>query len=84
MLWLGIRKAEGLSWKNPVYTSLIFSVLLFAYGGVIGALIDNSDVKIPAHYHGVIGAVTLAFMGASYQLLPVLRRKLEFGRWISW
>jgi len=84
VLWLGIRKAEGLSWKNPVYTSLMFSVLLFAYGGLIGALIDNSDVKIPAHYHGVIGAVTLAFMGASYQLLPVLRRKLEFGRWISW
>ncbi len=78
------RYPSHISWKDPCYTSLIISIMLFAYGGIIGTLIDYSDVKIPAHYHGVIGAVTLAFMGASYVVLPLFCKGCVQSRLIPW
>jgi len=48
---------------------------LFAFGGLIGLGIEGSNVKVPAHYHGSIVGVTLAFMGLVYLLLP----RLGFG-----
>ncbi|RRJ83489.1 cbb3-type cytochrome c oxidase subunit I [Aestuariirhabdus litorea] len=54
------------------YTALACSLTLFAAGGVLGFLIDGVNVVIPAHYHGSIVGVTLAFMGLSYALLPLL------------
>lgn len=50
--------------------ALLSSVFLFATGGVIGFLIHGVNVVIPAHYHGSIVGVTLAFMGVAYYLLP--------------
>ncbi|KPK04176.1 MAG: cytochrome C oxidase subunit I, partial [Betaproteobacteria bacterium SG8_39] len=35
-------------------------------------MISGSNVRIPAHYHGSIVGVTLAFMGLAYLLLPRL------------
>jgi heme/copper-type cytochrome/quinol oxidase subunit 1 len=52
--------------------ALLFSVLLFGVGGIIGFMIKGSNVTIPAHYHGSIVGVTLAFMGMTYHLLPAL------------
>jgi hypothetical protein len=51
---------------------LAMSLALFAFGGLIGVTIDGSNVKVPAHYHGSIVGVTLAFMGVAYLLLPRL------------
>lgn len=48
------------------------SLLLFVTGLLLGALIDGQTTLITAHYHGTIGAITLAFMAASYRLLPAL------------
>jgi cytochrome c oxidase subunit I len=45
-------------------------MVLFGAGGVIGFLITGTNVTIPAHYHGSIVGVTLAFMGLTYYLLP--------------
>lgn len=56
--------------SGPARSALAASVGLFGAGGVIGFLIAGSDVTVPAHYHGSIVAVTLAFMGLTYQLLP--------------
>ena len=39
-------------------------------------MIEGINVVIPAHYHGSIVGVTLAFMGLTYFLLP----RLGFGR----
>jgi len=50
--------------------ALITSIVLFATGGIIGFLIQGANVVIPAHYHGSIVGVTLAFMGVAYYLLP--------------
>ena len=52
--------------------ALVFSILLFGIGGSIGFLISGSNVTVPAHYHGSIVGVTLAFMGMTYFLLPKL------------
>ncbi|MBF0459476.1 MAG: cbb3-type cytochrome c oxidase subunit I [Nitrospirae bacterium] len=50
--------------------ALVSSMLLFGAGGAIGYMINGINVTIPAHYHGVIVGVTLAFMGMTYYLLP--------------
>ncbi len=58
--------------RQPAASALLASVLLFACGGVLGYLIRGVNVVIPAHYHGSIVGVTLAFMGLTYLLLPRL------------
>lgn len=57
---------------RPERIALLCSIALFAAGGIIGYLISGVNVTIPAHYHGSIVAVTLAFMGVIYHLLPRL------------
>jgi len=57
---------------RPLRAALITSILLFGAGGAIGFMIQGSNVKIPAHYHGCIVGVTLALMGLAYALLPRL------------
>lgn len=56
-------------------STLLSSIGLFAVGGVIGFMISGLDIVIPAHYHGSTVAVTIAFMGLCYYLLP----RLGFG-----
>jgi cytochrome c oxidase subunit 1 len=56
-------------------SALLSSIVLFAVGGVLGFMIAGLDIVIPAHYHGSTVAVTIAFMGLSYFLLP----RLGFG-----
>jgi hypothetical protein len=58
--------------ERPLRAALAWSLVLFGAGGLIGLAIDGSNVKIPAHYHGAIVGVTLAFMGLTYHLLPRL------------
>lgn len=60
---------------KPLHAALYSSIFLFGVGGLLGFLIDGSNVKIPSHYHGCIVGVTLAFMGITYYLLP----RLGFG-----
>jgi hypothetical protein len=60
----------------PLKAALTWSLVLFGTGGLIGLAISGSNVKIPAHYHGSIVGVTLAFMGLVYYLLP----RMGFGR----
>ena len=63
-------RAQGA--ERPLRAALWWSLVLFGAGGVIGLMIHGSNVKIPAHYHGAIVGVTLAFMGLTYHLLPRL------------
>lgn len=57
---------------QPLRSALLCSLTLFAAGGLLGFLIRGSNTVIPAHYHGSIVGVTLAFMGVVYYLLPRL------------
>ena len=46
--------------------ALLLSIFLFLFGGVLALFIDSSNVKIPAHYHGSIVGITIAFMSYIY------------------
>jgi hypothetical protein len=77
----GIRDASG---YNALHGALVFSILLFGIGGVIGFMIGASNVTVPAHYHGSIVGVTLAYMGLTYHLLPRLGFRNPVGRMVNW
>ncbi|MFZ2649553.1 MAG: hypothetical protein WA210_05550, partial [Burkholderiaceae bacterium] len=51
---------------------LAASMALFMLGLALGAATRDDSTMVPAHYHACIGAVTLAFMGVTLQLLPQL------------
>lgn len=63
-------------WSDPGFSSLVLSILIFLMGGLIGVGIDGVNTIIPAHYHCVIGAVTIAFMGLFYEILPAFNKTL--------
>jgi len=70
--------------KKPVRAALLSSMGLFAIGGVLGFMIEGVNVVIPAHYHGSIVGVTLAFMGVTYHLLPQLGFRPPAVRMGTW
>ena len=75
------------SLRGPVHagverSALLSSMLLFGVGGMIGFLIEGSNVTVPAHYHGSIVAVTLAYMGVTCHLLPLLGFRRPMGRMV--
>lgn len=75
---IGLALAVGLWRGNPAddreqqgwRSVLWFSLLLFGVGGGLGFFAEGSNTVVPAHYHGCIVAVTLAFMGIALQALP--------------
>lgn len=58
------------AYYNVAKASLIASITLFIAGGVIGVLISGTNVTIPAHYHGCVIGITIAFMGFAYLIAP--------------
>ncbi len=69
--------------RHSLLAALGLSVALFGVGGILGFMITESNVIIPAHYHGSITAVTLAFMGLTYHLLPALGYRLPSARLVT-
>ncbi len=86
LLWRLWRRPGALA--DPACNALGLSILLFAAGFLAGALIREDNVVVTAHYHGTVGAVTLAFMAITHWLLARLglaatpasrvRRQLRF------
>jgi cytochrome c oxidase subunit 1 len=88
--WL--RKAP---WGNPVFSSMFISLIGFGFlGGISGVmmgteqlnLIIHNTIYVPGHFHAtVVVGTTLAFMGLTYFLIPVLfRRELMFPGMAKW
>ncbi len=71
---------KGLPWKEPLFSSLVISIGVFSLGGFIALTIYGYNTKIPSHYHGVIGGVTLAFMGLTNHMLYTPRRDIYSPR----
>lgn len=73
-------------WHDPTPARNAFaaSLALFITGGVLAFLIKGVNVVIPAHYHGSIVGVTLAFMGLAYVLLPRLGFAPAVGGLAKW
>ncbi|HLA36201.1 MAG TPA: hypothetical protein VJ001_15160, partial [Rhodocyclaceae bacterium] len=66
------------SQRAPLSVTLSWGLL--AAGLVLGASIDGQTTLVTAHYHGTIGAVTVAFMGLTYGLLPSLQLRAPDAR----
>ena len=79
-----IALPKTLKLSSPVKSALLSSMLLFIAGGILAFMIRGVNVVIPAHYHGSIVGVTLAFMGLAYVLLPRLGYGQVEGRMAHW
>ena len=64
--------------KNIEFSAaFICSSLLFVSGGIIGVLISGMNLTIPAHYHGSIVGITIAFMGLAYACINISKNKIS-------
>ncbi len=81
---IALASTRAIPGSGPLRASLVSSVLLFGCGGLIGVFIAGENVMIPAHYHGSIVGVTVAFMGLVYLLLPQLGYRLPRPRLATW
>jgi len=70
VMWGLVRSGAPEKDKRHLYLALLFSIILFATGGILGLFISTSSTLITAHYHGVIVSVTMAFMAMTYFWLP--------------
>ncbi|PCJ29337.1 MAG: hypothetical protein COA94_01710 [Rickettsiales bacterium] len=73
VIFIAMLIAEIVQKRTPnvptfIPAAFVSSVLLFLSGGAIGAVISGVNVTIPAHYHGSIVGISVAFMGLSYML----------------
>lgn len=81
-------------WREPGFSALVISMILFGWiGGVTGVTIGTEQInmlahntlRVPGHFHAtVVSGTTLAFMGLSYYLIPLIfRRELKLKGWAS-
>lgn len=68
--WLWQSRGGRKGKQAAFWSCALVSVCLYLYGGFLALLIEGQNVMIPAHYHGSIVGVTLAFMGFAYAMLP--------------
>jgi cytochrome c oxidase subunit I len=88
--WL--RKAP---WGNPAFAGMFLSLIMFGFlGGISGVVLGTEQINIimhntlyvPGHFHAtVVAGTTLAFMAATYLLLPLIfKRKVIWPKLASW
>lgn len=68
------------AWGDPRLVGFLLSAVMTVGGFALGAVIRSSNTMIPGHYHAAIGAVTMAFMAVTYQLLQPLGFRFELAR----
>ena len=71
-------RSTPLHFRRPGFSCLVLSMAIFTVGGLISFTIKGVNTIIPAHYHCVIGGVTIAFMGFFYEIAPVVKRRVFF------
>jgi len=75
-----VRRIGGLPWRDPSFSCLALSILVFGIGGILGLFVDGADTRTPAHYHAVIGGINLAFIGIFLGFfLPIIGRVAPTG-----
>lgn len=76
-------------WGDPGFSATVLSVIVFGFvGGITGVTIGTEQIniivhntlRVPGHFHAtVVSGTAMAFMGATYYLLPLIfRRKVAF------
>lgn len=85
-------------WKNPAFSAIALSVVIFGFiGGITGVtlgteqinILAHNTLRIPGHFHAtVVGGTTLAFMGVTYYVVPLIFQREYFAkslvRWQPW
>jgi len=79
----GIMAGNRIAATGPQRAALLSSMFLFAIGGGISLMIKDSNTIITAHYHGTGGAISLAFMGLTFHLLPRLGFREPDLKWAT-
>ena len=78
------KQLSNFKWQDPAMLSLWTSIIVFTLGGILGGFVDGTDTRTPAHYHGVIGGINLAFVGLFYTIfLPMLNREIIASKLIA-
>ena len=88
-LFQWLRKAP---WGEPGFSAAALSFVIFGFlGGTSGVIIGtmqlnmavHNTLRVPGHFHAtVVAGTTLAFMGLTYYVIPlVARRELVGRRW---
>jgi cytochrome c oxidase subunit I len=81
-----------LPWGNPSLTAQLLAMVLFVFGGIGGLANASYNVNLTVHnttwvvghFHLTVGAaVTLTFMGICYWLVPLLRDRALWSRWMA-
>ena len=81
-------------WNEPGFPALVFSLFIFGFiGGITGITFGTEQLSIKSHntwamtghFHGtVVGGTTLAFMGLTYYVIPLIfRRELIGKKWAT-
>ena len=88
LLFMGLAAVatarRPLPWGSPLFSGPVVSFAMFTVGGVMGLIGFTQDTRVPAHYHGMVGAVTLAYMGLTPLLLELCGRRPASARWARW
>jgi cytochrome c oxidase subunit 1 len=85
-------------WRDPGFSSMILSLVLFGFvGGITGVtfgteqinIIAHNTLRVPGHFHAtVVAGTAMAFMGVTYYVIPLIfRKQLRFyalARWQPW
>jgi cytochrome c oxidase subunit 1 len=77
-------------WRNPAFSALFLSLLIFGFiGGITGVtlgteqinILAHNTMRIPGHFHAtVVGGTTLAFMGLTYYVVPLVFQKEYYAK----
>lgn len=80
-------------WKNPGFSAFFMSLVIFGFlGGITGVtlgtqqinIIAHNTLRIPGHFHTtVVGGTTLAFMGLTYYVVPLIFRREFYWRGLA-
>ncbi len=80
-------------WKNPGFSAFFMSLAIFGFlGGITGVtlgteqinIIAHNTLRIPGHFHTtVVGGTTLAFMGLTYYVVPLIFQRGFRARTLS-
>jgi hypothetical protein len=63
--------------RSIAVQSIVFSLLVYYTGEIIAYLgLERSDMRIPAHYHGVLTAATLALMGMTFYIIRDIKERI--------
>jgi cytochrome c oxidase subunit I len=80
-------------WKNPAFAGFFLSLCIFGFiGGITGVtlgtqqinILAHNTLRIPGHFHAtVVGGTSLAFMGLTYYVVPLIFRREFYARGLA-